>query len=131
MPGYLEHQDALKELGVENVIIFCVNDGAVMGIWNKEQVESYGKPNTLVTFFGDPAGELTRACGMELTDPRPIEKGLIGRCKRFAMYVVNSVVQYVVVCESEDDPAGDEDPSATCAPALIEAIQSLRTPAAA
>lgn len=30
MPEYLEQQGALKEAGVDEVIVYCVNDGAVM-----------------------------------------------------------------------------------------------------
>ena len=29
VPGYLEKQEALKEAGVEEVIVYCVNDPAV------------------------------------------------------------------------------------------------------
>jgi peroxiredoxin len=63
VPTYFEHQDTLKQLGIENVIIYSVNDSAVVGIWNKQLVEAYGKPNTLVTFMADPTGDFTRACG--------------------------------------------------------------------
>jgi peroxiredoxin len=123
VPGYLENQEALKAVGVDEVVVFCVNDGAVMANWNQKQLDSFGKPNNLVTFMGDPSGEFTKLCGMEMTDPRPASKGLLGRCKRFAMHTVNNVVRYVAVSESEDDPAGDENPVASCAPAIIEAIQ--------
>ena len=29
VPGYLENQEALKEAGIEEVIVYCVNDPAV------------------------------------------------------------------------------------------------------
>ena len=32
VPGYLESEDALKEAGIEEVIVFCVNDPAVMNV---------------------------------------------------------------------------------------------------
>jgi hypothetical protein len=32
VPGYLESQDALKEAGIEEIIVYCVNDGAVMKV---------------------------------------------------------------------------------------------------
>jgi peroxiredoxin len=123
VPSYLENQEALKALGVDEVVIYCVNDGAVMANWNQQQLDKFGKPNDLVTFMGDPSGEFTKLCGMEMTDPRPLANGIIGRCKRFAMHVVNNVVQFVVVSESDDDPAGDNNPDASCAPAIIEAIK--------
>ena len=79
----------------------------------------------MTQLFGDPSGEFTKACGMEMTHPGPVSVGLIGRSKRFAMYVENNIVKYVAVSESEDDPAGDANPESTCAPAMIEAIQKL------
>ena len=71
------------------MIIFCVNDGAVMEAWAKDQEVDDSK---LVTLMGDPTGEVTSALGMELSHPGPEGKGLVGRCKRFAAYLVNGVV---------------------------------------
>jgi peroxiredoxin len=122
VPSFLEHQDELKQLGIENVIIYACNDGAVMSIWNSKQVEAYGKSNTLVTFMGDPYGDFTKACGMEMPDQ--IELGMIGRCKPFVLHVVNNVVRSVAVSGNEGDPTGDKNPEATCAPAIIEAIKA-------
>lgn len=82
----------------------------------------------MMQMMGDPSGEFTRECGMELTHPGPQSKGLYSRCKRFAMYVDNCIVKYVAVSERDDDPAGDAFPEATCAPAVIEAIKSLHKP---
>lgn len=81
---------------------------------------------SMCQMFGDPSAEFTRACGMELNHPGPESKGLFGRCKRFAMHVENGIVQYVAVSESEDDPAGDEFPESTCAPAMLEALAKVR-----
>mmetsp|Transcript_11893 Transcript_11893/g.20152 ORF Transcript_11893/g.20152 Transcript_11893/m.20152 type:complete len:94 (+) Transcript_11893:359-640(+) len=80
--------------------------------------------DTLVSFMGDPAGEFTKAVDMEMTHPGPPSVGIIGRCKRWAMHVVDGEVKYVAVSEGEDDPAGDEDPSATLAPAILDAIKA-------
>jgi 2-Cys peroxiredoxin 5 len=99
--------------------VYCVNDGAVMRAWGIDQkVEG-----SIITFMGDPSAEFTKAVEMELTHPGPISVGIIGRSKRFAMYVENSVVKYVAVSEAEDDPAGDTDPSATCHEAMLKAIK--------
>jgi len=118
VPGYLEGQDALKAAGVDEVIIYCVNDGAVMNGWAKDQ----GIEGSMITFFGDPAGEFTKDCGMEMTDPGPPTVGIIGRSKRWAMHVVNNIVEYVAVAEGPDDPAGDDFPEPTLCPALLTAI---------
>lgn len=80
---------------------------------------------SIITFMGDPAGEFTRALGMELIADGPASLGLYGRCKRHAIYVEQGVVKYVVIAESEDDPAGDDHPEPTLAPALLEALREL------
>jgi peroxiredoxin len=124
VPGYLKNQDALKDSGIDAVVVYSVNDGAVMNAWAKDQ----GIQGSNLIFFGDPTGEFTEALGMKITHPGPASKGLIARCKRFCMYVENSVVKHVAVSESEDDPAGDADPSATLCEAMLDAVKSL-TPA--
>jgi peroxiredoxin len=119
VPSYLENQAALKEQGIEEVIFYSVNDGAVMRSW----FNATGANGTMSQMFGDPSGEFTRDCGMELVDPDLAAKGLIGRSKAFAMHVVSCVVQHVAVCE-DNDPFGDAIPEAVCAPAMLEAIKS-------
>ena len=83
IPGYLEKQDALKAKGVDQVLVYCVNDGAVMQAWAKDQ----GIEGSMLQFVADPNSELTAALGMELTDPGPV--GVLGpkRTKRFGMYI--------------------------------------------
>ena len=78
----------------------------------------------MLQFMGDPAGELTKALDMELTHPGPISKGLLGRCKRFAIHAVDGEIKAVVVSEGPDDPAGDDDPSATLAQAMVDVIRA-------
>lgn len=89
--------------------------------WAQDQ-QSEG---TVVTMMGDPSAEFTKACGMEMTHPGPPSVGIIGRCKRLAMYVQDNVVKHVAVAEGEDDPAGDDNPTVTLAPAVLDAIKSL------
>mmetsp|Transcript_26921 Transcript_26921/g.58865 ORF Transcript_26921/g.58865 Transcript_26921/m.58865 type:complete len:117 (+) Transcript_26921:264-614(+) len=109
-------------LGVDEVIIYCVNDGAVMTAWAEDQgVEDDG----LITLMGDPHAELTKALDLEMTAEGPKSVGIVGRCKRFALYVVDGVVKIVRVAEKEDDPAGDEFPDITLAEAMIDAIKAL------
>jgi 2-Cys peroxiredoxin 5 len=123
VPGYLANVDALKnELGIDEVLIYCVNDGAVMQAWAEDQ----GVPeDSVLKLMGDPYGELTEKLDMELTHGGPKSLGLINRCKRFALYVVDGVVQIVRVAESDDDPAGDEFPDVTLAEAMVDAIKAL------
>lgn len=123
VPGYLEKVDVLKQVGVDEVIVYCVNDGAVMAAWSKNQ----GVPTEgIMTMMGDPSGQVTAAFEMELDHPGPISVGLHGRCKRFALYAEDGDIKIVHVSESEDDPAGDDFPEFSCAPSMIEAIQDLK-----
>jgi len=107
VPEYLKNQDKLKEKGVDEVIVYCVNDGAVMKAWAKDQ----GVEGSMLTFMADTRCELTRALGMAIGHPGP--KSALGsiRCKRFVLIVQDGLVKHVEVSEAEGDPAGDNDPS--------------------
>jgi len=123
VPGYLENADTLKAIGVQEVIVYCVNDGAVMTGWAKDQgLEG----NVFITFMGDPSGKLTRALDVVLDHPGPMSVLGNARCKRFALYAEDGVVKAVNISEGPDDPAGDNDPSASCAPAMIKQIKQLK-----
>jgi peroxiredoxin len=88
-----------------------------MGAWGKDQ----GIEDSMITFIADPTSALTKAVGMEMTHEGPVGVGLIGpRCKRHAMWVVDGEVKAVAIAESEFDPAGDDFPEKTLAPALIK-----------
>lgn len=96
-------EDALKQLGVDEVIVYCVNDGAVMAAWSEDQ----GVPtDSIIKLMGDPYAILTEKLDLELTHAGPKSVGLINRCKRHALYVVDGKVEIVRVAEKEDDPAG-------------------------
>merc|ERR1719305_2258835 len=84
-------------------MVFCVNDGAVMTAWQKDQ----GADDSLLTFYGDPSGALTKALGMVLDHPGPQGKRLFGRTKRFAAIVKNGVVKALEISERPDDRAVD------------------------
>jgi len=100
--------------------VWCVNDSAVMTAWAEDQ----GVEDSMITFMGDPSGALRDAMDIAMTHPGPPSVGIIGRCKRHAVYVVDGVVKYVAVSEAEDDPAGDDDPSSTMPQAMLAAVKS-------
>ena len=77
----------------------------------------------MIKFFADPTSEFTRACDMELTADGPKSVGIVNRSKRFAMIVDKNVITAMAVAESELDPAGDDFPEKTLAPALIKMAQ--------
>jgi peroxiredoxin len=120
IPNYLENQDALREkCGIDSVIVYFVNDAAVMQAWAKDQKIGL----SMLKLMGDPTGTLTKALDMEMTHPGPVSKGLLGRCKRHAIYAENGIIKVVHIAEKEGDPAGDADPTVTLAEAMMEAIQ--------
>ena len=129
VPGYLENADALKKAGIDEVIIYCVNDGAVMDAWATDQKVDQS-PKGLLTMMADPTSTLTKALGLELVHPGPQGKGLVNRCKRFALYAENGVVKSLQVSQGpgpmgEEDPAGDDFPEASCAPNMLKEIMAL------
>lgn len=106
MPGYLSKQDDLKQHGIAEVLVYCVDNGAVMESWAKDQkVEG-----SIITFLADTRCEFSREVGMCMDHPGP--KSDLGgtRCKRFVLIVDNGVVTHVEVSEAPDDPAGDNAP---------------------
>jgi 2-Cys peroxiredoxin 5 len=97
----------LKAGGVSDVLVYAVNDGAVMDGWSKAQ----GVEGSIMTFMGDPRSELTKALGLVLGHPGPMSVLGNPRCKRFSMLIDDGVIKSINVAASEDDPAGDDDPS--------------------
>ena len=124
VPGYLQNLTQIKSIGVDEVIIYCVNDGAVMDAWAADQ----GIPKeSIISLMGDPYGELTEKLQMELLHSGPKFKGLVNRSKRFALYMEDGEVKILRVAESEEDPAGDDFPDVTLAEAMIEAIEAFKS----
>ena len=68
--------------------------------------------------------EFTKALDLQMTHPGPPSVGIVGRSKRFALYVTKGEVKYMAVSEGPDDPAGDADPSASLADAMLKAIKA-------
>jgi len=111
------------------VIVFCVNDGAVMDAWAKDQKIA----GSMITFLGDTRSELTSALGVTLNHPGPM--GVLGnpRCKRFAMYLDNGVIKAFNVSEGpkgadglNSDPAGDDNPASSCVDNMLASIDKLQ-----
>jgi peroxiredoxin len=122
VPEYLKNQEQLKAKGIDEVLVYCVNDGAVMQAWAKDQ----GVNGSMITFLADTRGEFTEAIGMFMDHPGP--KDALGnpRCKRFLLVCENGVVANVEVSEAPDDPAGDNNPEGpTTAKTRVEHLLTL------
>jgi len=103
----LSKQTELKAKGVSDVLVYCVNDGAVMTGWAKDQ----GVAGSMITFLGDPRSELTKALGLVMDDPGPMSVLGNARCKRHSILVDDGIIKTINVAAAEGDPAGDTDPS--------------------
>lgn len=100
------------------MLVYCVNDGAVMQAWAKDQ----GIEGSMLQFVADPNSELTAALGMELTDPGPVGKLGPARTKRFGMYIDDGEIKTINISEAPGDPAGDDDPSSSCVDNMLAGI---------
>lgn len=107
MPGYLNKQDELKAKGISDVIVYCVNDGAVMTAWGKDQ----GVEGSIVQCLGDPRREVTDALGLVLDHPGPMSVLGDPRCKRFSMLIDDGIIKAINIAAAEGDPAGDDNPA--------------------
>lgn len=92
LPGYLENYDAILARGVDEVVVVAVNDPFVMGGWAKA-TGGEGK----IRFLADPAGEFTKAIGMELD----LSGGGLGmRSVRYSMLVEDGTIKELNVEEN-------------------------------
>jgi glutaredoxin len=100
---------------VDEVIIYAVNDGAVMGAWEKDQ----GVPG-LINMMGDPCSDLTNALGLVLDHPGPMSVLGNPRCQRFSMLIEDGVIKTINVAAADDDPAGDARPEVSMVEKMLE-----------
>jgi len=108
LPGFLTHLEAIKDKGVDAVVVTAVNDVFVMDAWAKSS-GGEGK----IEFLADGSAEFAKATGLELD---ATGGGLGIRSKRYAMIVDDGVVAWLAV-----EPApGQAD--ATSADAVLEAL---------
>ena len=89
LPGYVEHYDAIKAKGVDEIWCISVNDPFVMGAWGRDQ-----KVGKKIRMMGDGSGEFTQKLGMELD---LTARGLGVRSQRYVMIVDNGVVKHLAI----------------------------------
>jgi peroxiredoxin len=85
VPGYLQHSDAFRALGVDEIWCVSVNDAFVMGAWARE-LQTRGK----VRMLADGSAEWAKATGLTLD----LTAGGMGlRSRRYSMLLVDGVVK--------------------------------------
>jgi peroxiredoxin len=107
VPGYVQHIDALKAKGVDEVWCVSVNDAFVMGSWGREQ-GTKGK----VRMLGDGNAEFSKAVDLTLD---LTGRGMGIRSNRYAMLVKDGVVKALHV----EEPGKFEVSSAEAMLALL------------
>jgi len=123
VPAYIAQAEELKRKGVDEVLIFTTNDGATTASWREFKFNDFGgNASDFVKILADPPGDLAKACDLELTASGPL--GTLGhnRSKRFAALVEDGIVKWFAISESEDDPAGDVDPSNSMPDAVLKVL---------
>lgn len=84
VPGYLEHYDALKKAGIDEIWCVAVNDAFVMGAWGKDQ-----NVNGRLRMMADGSATWTKELGLELD---LADRGLGVRSQRYSMVLDDGVV---------------------------------------
>lgn len=104
------------------MLVFSVNDGAVMTAW----AESQNVQGSIITMVGDTRSELTKALGLVLDHPGPMSVLGNPRCKRFSMLVDDGIIKTVNVAAAEDDPAGDDRPDISMVDKMLEDCAAIK-----
>lgn len=84
LPGFVEHYEAFKERGVDDIVCLSVNDVFVMDAWGK----AHGADKIIMA--ADNSAEFTTSLGLEI-DIATAKMGL--RSRRYAMLVENGIIQ--------------------------------------
>jgi peroxiredoxin len=84
VPGYVDHFDAFKAAGVDEIWCVSVNDAFVMGAWARDQ-----NTNGKVRMLGDGDAAFTKATGLTLDLNG---KGMGLRSSRYSMLVKDGKV---------------------------------------
>jgi len=123
IPGYLEKEAELKKAGVDEVVVYCVNDGAVMDGWAKDQKVP---DSSIIKFYGDPDSEVTKALDVVLQHPGPMSVLGYPRCKRSVLLVNNCKVKTFRIAEGDGDPAGDDKPDSTLVETILQDLKDKK-----
>lgn len=90
LPGFVQHLQAFKDKGVDQVVCMSVNDAFVMAAWGKEG----GAEG--ITMLADGNGAFTEALDLEMDGSA---FGMGKRSQRFALVIDNGTVSHVFVEE--------------------------------
>jgi len=90
LPGFVVNADAIKSLGVDDIVCISVNDVFVMDAWGKAQNADQ------INMVADGSGDFASALGLEFD---LTERGMGVRSQRYSMIVNDGVVEVLNVDE--------------------------------
>jgi peroxiredoxin len=100
VPGYVQHADALKAKGVDEIWCVSVNDAFVMGAWGRDQ-----QATGIVRMMADGNADFTRALGLSADFTA---KNMGTRSQRYSMLVEDGLVTQLNVETSGFEVSGAE-----------------------
>ena len=89
----MSKEDELKAKGIDEILVYCVNDAAVMEAWSDKMNV---KPKSLVTMLADPGCKFTEAMGLAMDGSG---FGLGSRSQRYAAVIENGTITHLNVEE--------------------------------
>ena len=89
LPSFVQHADALKAHGIDEIVCVAVNDTMVLAAWARER-EATGK----ISMLSDGLCAFTRAIGLEQDLS---SRGFGMRSKRYAMLIEDGTVSDISV----------------------------------
>ena len=100
VPGYVQHADALKAKGVDEIWCISVNDAFVMGAWGRDH-----KSTGIVRMMADGNVSFTQALGLDADFSK---HGMGTRSQRYSMVVEDGVVTQLNVEQGGFDVSSAE-----------------------
>lgn len=94
MPSFVRTADAFRQKGVQRIVCVTVNDPFVAQAW----AEATGAGNAGIEVLADADGSLTKAMGLDFSNPAV---GFFGRSRRFAALLKDGTVETLDI---EDGP---------------------------
>ena len=89
VPGYVQHAEALKAKGVDEIWCISVNDAFVMGAWGRDQ-----KATGIVRMMADGNAAYSKALGLDADFSK---HGMGTRSQRYSMLVEDGIVKQLNV----------------------------------
>ena len=89
LPGFIENRDAIREKGMDEIVVVTTNETWVMRAW----AEATGAKDR-IRFISDGNSDFVRKTGLEFDNSH---RGMGTRARRFAMIVEDGVVTSLAV----------------------------------